>query len=179
MALLDEINYNPSEDSMQDVFDKINVAIQSINAVLGGGDAGELPIKSSSSDFDFEFINKNKFVDIQTSFSTTASTGDDFTISTLISPSDVVRNNIITVSYILFCSIETGVATILRKDGIILENINHTIINTVIDTTTYSTVVSYTFADLGAAAGTEYEVSVLTNDTCTMSNYSVILQSSL
>jgi hypothetical protein len=54
MALLPEINYNPAEDTMQDVFDKMNGLVQAFNAVLGGMTENQAIRKASGDDFDFE-----------------------------------------------------------------------------------------------------------------------------
>ena len=54
MALIPEIDYAPGQDTMEEVFDKINTAIQNINAVLGGMTENQSIRKTSSSDFDFE-----------------------------------------------------------------------------------------------------------------------------
>lgn len=64
MALLEEINYNPAEDTMQEAFDKINGAIQTINSVFGGGISGQYPVKIDDTDFNFGFKSAHKIYEI-------------------------------------------------------------------------------------------------------------------
>jgi hypothetical protein len=56
MALLEEIEYSPGE-GIQDMYDKINLAIQKINSVLGGGAADQIPAKVDGVDFNTQFVN--------------------------------------------------------------------------------------------------------------------------
>lgn len=83
MALIPEINYNPAEDTMQDVFDKVNSAIQTINSVLGGGVAGEGIRKIDGTDFNFEFFDAT-----EASYAETAGAIDngDYVIRTKVLP---------------------------------------------------------------------------------------------
>lgn len=56
MALLDNILYSPGEP-IQDMYDKINAAIDQINAVLGGGTADQIIKKSDGVDFNTIMTN--------------------------------------------------------------------------------------------------------------------------
>jgi hypothetical protein len=56
MALLENITYSPTEP-IQDMYDKINAAINKINSVLGEGTAGQIPSKINSDDFNTAYVN--------------------------------------------------------------------------------------------------------------------------
>lgn len=83
MALLQEINYNPAEDTMQDVFDKINTAIQSINSVLGGGSTGQSVRKVDGTDFNYEFFDAG---DVELAAEAEAINNGDYVIRTKVLP---------------------------------------------------------------------------------------------
>jgi hypothetical protein len=56
MALLENITYSPGEP-IQDMYDKINAAIDKINSVLGGGTDDQIISKVNSTDFNTQFVN--------------------------------------------------------------------------------------------------------------------------
>jgi len=56
MALLEEIDYSPGGDLNQQVFDKLNQLIQTVNSILGGKSENDGIRKSSANDFDFEIF---------------------------------------------------------------------------------------------------------------------------
>lgn len=179
MALLENIDYNPGEDTMQQVFDKLNQAIDTINATLGGGSDGEQIRKASGDDFDFEYFAQAQALKTQVVESAIPVTGTNFSLPIQYAPSTTGRDNVIHASFTLFSGGEIACVFVLKKNGSIIKTLNHTIINTVTDTTDYSTVVSYSFADLNAAPDDSYQIVVTTSASTTMSDYSVILQSSL
>jgi hypothetical protein len=56
MALLDNITYSPGEP-IQNMYDKINAAIDKINDVLGGGTADQIVKKVDGTDFNTLMVN--------------------------------------------------------------------------------------------------------------------------
>ena len=56
MALLENITYSPGEP-MTDFYDKLNAAIDAINAVAAGGTADQIASKINSTDFNTQFVN--------------------------------------------------------------------------------------------------------------------------
>lgn len=57
MALLKELDSAPGADKFPEMYAKINEAIQTINAVLGAGLAGQGIKKVDGTDFNFEFFD--------------------------------------------------------------------------------------------------------------------------
>lgn len=103
MALLEEIDYNPAQDTMEQAFDKINGAIQTINAVLGGGSSGESIKKLSATDFDFGFFDPNNptnHSDRQVVKPANVSVGSLYTsVGTLTTAPGINRDYIVTASF--------------------------------------------------------------------------------
>jgi len=104
MALLEELDSAPGTDKFPEMYTKLNSAIQTINAILGGGDAGEAIRKVSGTDFDFEFyepVSMADSFDRQQISATGVSVGTSYTAVTapLTSISGINRNYIVTANF--------------------------------------------------------------------------------
>lgn len=200
MALLENITYSPGEP-MQNAFDKINAAIDAINSALGGGSTGQILKKESDDDFDTMFENQYPTQDdkkgkalissgieggefwgspvfINAAIKNTLENTTSYTTSTLTAPNDGPRKNKLTISLTLFAVTEKTFKLTLFKNGSPFKEINFANNDTTTDLATYSTVISYSFADLNGAANDQYYIGITVGTSSDFIESTFIIESS-
>jgi hypothetical protein len=109
---LSNIDYTPGQDSMQDVFDKLNLVIDKLNDIdsqLTGGSTDEVLTKTSGSDYDYSWdaipakYSDSKNINITSSgvqtisSETPATLTDGVTSLSIILPNDSVARNLLII----------------------------------------------------------------------------------
>ena len=175
MALLQNIDYAPGQDTMQETFDKLNATIDTINSVLGGGADGDYISKASSADFDFEFKNVQHSVK-QSAKTIFGPAGTVFESGTLTTPADATRDSFIFVSILTKTTLSHNLTLELFKNGVVTD----TAIFSVADTNGNETIATtWHFAQIAKSAGSEYKIRATTSTTVNVPVLVISMDSSL
>jgi hypothetical protein len=125
---LSNINYNPGQDSLADVYDKINLVIDKVNEIdaqITGGSADEVLTKSSGTDYDYAWsaipakysdskninITASSIQTINTETSTTITNG--VTTLSITLPNDSVTRNLLMIGTVAYEN-DTAETSIIR-----------------------------------------------------------------
>ncbi len=147
MALLEELDSAPGADQFPEMYDKINALISTVNAILGGGAAGQGVRKIDATDFNFEFYKlnvKSYSVDDNSNHAITP------TYETAVMTITESGKNHITISgAVVGANISARIKMEILRAGVVKKTVKF-ITDNEADTVNDATVFSYTFMDEGA-----------------------------